>query len=85
MGKDAFAEDSSLDKINLPKIRINPYRISIIEIASGCMKMFILPNGTGKGRLRSYRIGEILRQIRSDIADGAQRNMAFIYGQRLLW
>ena len=73
MGKKAvFVEDSSLEKINLPRIRINPI-ISIIEIASGCMsECSFCQTKLAKGRLRSYRIGEILRQMRSDIADGCK-------------
>jgi threonylcarbamoyladenosine tRNA methylthiotransferase CDKAL1 len=70
--KSVFVEDSSLDKINLPRIRINPI-ISIIEIASGCMsECSFCQTKLAKGRLRSYRIGEILRQMRSDIADGCK-------------
>jgi threonylcarbamoyladenosine tRNA methylthiotransferase CDKAL1 len=70
--KSVFVEDSSLDKINLPRIRINPI-ISIIEIASGCMsECSFCQTKLAKGRLRSYRIGDILRQMRSDIADGCK-------------
>jgi MiaB-like tRNA modifying enzyme len=67
-----FIEDSFSDKINLPKIRINPI-ISIIEIASGCMsECSFCQTKLAKGGLRSYRIGDILRQMRSDIADGCK-------------
>ena len=70
--KSVFVEDSFLDKVNLPKIRINPI-ISIIEIASGCMsECSFCQTRLAKGRLRSYRIGDILRQMRSDIADGCK-------------
>ena len=70
--KSILVEDSFLDKVNLPKIRINPI-ISIIEIASGCMsECSFCQTRLAKGRLRSYRIGDILRQMRSDIADGCK-------------
>ena len=70
--KSVFVEDSFLDKVNLPKIRINPI-VSIIEIASGCMsECSFCQTKLAKGRLRSYRIGDILRQMRSDIADGCK-------------
>jgi threonylcarbamoyladenosine tRNA methylthiotransferase CDKAL1 len=70
--KSVFVEDSSLDKINLPRIRINPI-ISIIEIASGCMsECSFCQTKLAKGMLRSYRVGDILRQMRSDIADGCK-------------
>jgi threonylcarbamoyladenosine tRNA methylthiotransferase CDKAL1 len=70
--KSVFVEDSSSDKINLPKIRINPI-VSIIEIASGCMsECSFCQTKLAKGRLRSYRIGDILRQMRGDIANGCK-------------
>ena len=70
--KSVFVEDSFLDKVNLPKIRINPI-IGIIEIASGCMsECSFCQTRLAKGRLRSYRIGDILRQMRSDLADGCK-------------
>jgi threonylcarbamoyladenosine tRNA methylthiotransferase CDKAL1 len=70
--KSVFVEDSFLDKVNLPKIRINPI-ISIIEIASGCMsECSFCQTRLAKGSIRSYRIGDILRQMRSDIADGCK-------------
>jgi threonylcarbamoyladenosine tRNA methylthiotransferase CDKAL1 len=70
--KSVFVEESFLDKINLPRIRINPI-ISIIEIASGCMsECSFCQTKLAKGSLRSYRLGEILRQMRSDIDDGCK-------------
>jgi MiaB-like tRNA modifying enzyme len=70
--KSIFIEDSFSDKINLPKIRINPI-ISIIQIASGCMsECSFCQTKLAKGSLRSYRVGDILKQIRSDIADGCK-------------
>ena len=62
-------EDSVSDKINVPRIRINPI-ISIIEIASGCMSQCTFcQTKLAKGWIRSYRIGDILRQIRSDVVN----------------
>jgi MiaB-like tRNA modifying enzyme len=72
-GKKIVAlEDSLSDKINIPRIRINP-TISIVEIASGCMsECTFCQTRVAKGRIRSYRIGDILRQIRHDLMDGCK-------------
>ena len=70
--KSVFVEDSILAKVNLPKIRLNPI-VSIIEIASGCMsECSFCQTKLAKGSLRSYRIGDILRQMQIDIADGCK-------------
>src|ERR671939_1646743 len=68
-GKKIVAlEDSISDKINIPKIRINPV-ISIVEIASGCMsECTFCQTKLAKGQIRSYRVGDIIRQIRQDLA-----------------
>jgi threonylcarbamoyladenosine tRNA methylthiotransferase CDKAL1 len=64
--------DSTSDKINLPKVRLNP-TISIIEIASGCMSACTFcQTKLAKGQLRSYRIGDVLRQLRHDVNDGCK-------------
>lgn len=72
-GQRAIAlEDSALDKINLPRVRLNPVT-SIIEIASGCMSVCTFcQTKLAKGQLRSYRIGDILRQFRHDVNDGCK-------------
>lgn len=72
-GKKIVAlEDSISDKINIPKIRINPV-ISIVEIASGCMsECTFCQTKLAKGQLRSYRVGDIIRQIRQDLAEGCK-------------
>lgn len=72
-GERAVAlEDSGSDKINLPKVRLNPVT-SIIEIASGCMSACTFcQTKLAKGQLRSYRIGDILRQLRHDVNDGCK-------------
>jgi threonylcarbamoyladenosine tRNA methylthiotransferase CDKAL1 len=72
-GRRAVAlEDSSISKINLPKVRLNPVT-SIIQIASGCMSACTFcQTKLSKGHLRSYRIGDILRQFRHDVNDGCK-------------
>jgi threonylcarbamoyladenosine tRNA methylthiotransferase CDKAL1 len=72
-GRRAVAlEDSVSDKVNLPRVRVNPVT-SIIEIASGCMsRCTFCQTQLAKGQLRSYRIGDILRQFRHDVNDGCK-------------
>jgi len=65
-------KDSQLDKINIPRVRLNSV-ISIVEIANGCMsECTFCQTKIAKGWLRSYRIGDIVRQIRSDIKSGCK-------------
>jgi threonylcarbamoyladenosine tRNA methylthiotransferase CDKAL1 len=65
-------KDSPLDKVNIPRVRLNPV-ISIVEIASGCMSQCsFCQTKIAKGWLRSYRIGDIVRQIKSDIESGCK-------------
>src|SRR5919106_6227691 len=65
-------KDSQLDKINIPRVRLNSV-ISIVEIASGCMSQCTFcQTKIAKGWLRSYRIGDIVRQIKSDIKSGCK-------------
>ena len=65
-------EDSPSDKVNVPKIRINSV-IGIVEIASGCLsECSFCQTKIAKGSIRSYRIGDILRQIRHDISEGCK-------------
>jgi MiaB/RimO family radical SAM methylthiotransferase len=64
--------DSPLDKVNIPRVRLNS-AVSIVEIASGCMsKCTFCQTKIAKGWLRSYRIGDIVRQIKSDIKSGCK-------------
>ncbi|MEO9277619.1 MAG: tRNA (N(6)-L-threonylcarbamoyladenosine(37)-C(2))-methylthiotransferase [Nitrososphaera sp.] len=57
-------------KIGLPKIRLNP-AVGIIEIASGCMsECTFCQTKLAKGDLQSYRVGDIVRQVKSEINDG---------------
>lgn len=65
-------EDSSSDKINIPRVRLNP-AVSIVQIASGCMsECTFCQTKMAKGWLRSYRIGDIMRQIKSDLEAGCR-------------
>lgn len=68
-------EDSISDKVNIPRVRVNPV-VSIVEIASGCMsECTFCQTKLAKGWLRSYRMGDIMRQIRSDIVEGGCREV----------
>ncbi len=61
-------EDSVPTKVNLPRIRLNPV-VSIIEISSGCLSgCSFCQTKLAKGTLKSYRIGEIVRQVEDDLA-----------------
>ena len=65
-------EDSDLSKVGLPKVRLNPV-VGIVEIASGCMsECTFCQTKLSKGDLTSYRIGDIVRQIETEINDGCK-------------
>ena len=71
-GRLVTLRDSPLDKVNIPRIRLNSV-VSIVEIASGCMSQCTFcQTKIAKGWLRSYRIGDIVRQIKSDIQSGCK-------------
>ncbi len=62
--------DSDVSKVGLPKVRLNP-AVGIIEIASGCMsECTFCQTKLAKGDLQSYRLGDIVRQVRHEIEDG---------------
>ena len=64
--------DSVTDKVNLPRIRFND-AVSIIQISSGCLSdCSFCQTKLAKGHLRSYRLGDILRQMEYDVADGCK-------------
>jgi threonylcarbamoyladenosine tRNA methylthiotransferase CDKAL1 len=68
--KMVFLDDSSAEKVNLPKLRINK-SISIVEIASGCLSnCSFCQTKISKGTLKSYRPRSILTQIKNDVKDG---------------
>ena len=63
-------DDSDISKIGLPKIRLNP-AIGIVEIASGCMsECTFCQTKLSKGDLQSYRVGDIVRQVKTELSDG---------------
>ena len=62
-------QKSTNPKVNLPRIRVNP-TISIVEIASGCLsECSFCQTKLVKGKVQSYRIGDIIRQVRNDLRD----------------
>ncbi len=64
--------DSDATKTGLPKVRLNPI-VGIIEIASGCMsECTFCQTKLAKGDLKSYRMGDIVRQVSSEIRDGCK-------------
>ena len=65
-------EDSDLSKVGLPKVRLNPV-VGIVEIASGCMsECTFCQTKLAKGDLTSYRIGDIVRQVETEISEGCK-------------
>ncbi|MFQ5497916.1 MAG: tRNA (N(6)-L-threonylcarbamoyladenosine(37)-C(2))-methylthiotransferase [Nitrosopumilus sp.] len=72
-GKKQIAlEDSDISKVGLPKVRLNPV-IGIVEIASGCMsECTFCQTKLSKGDLQSYRLGDIVRQVQTEIKEGCK-------------
>ena len=65
-------EDFDKQKLGIPKIRLNP-TVGIVEIASGCMsECTFCQTKLSKGDLNSYRIGDIVRQVKQEILDGCK-------------
>ena len=73
MGKKQIAlEDSDLSKVGLPKVRLNS-AVGIVEIASGCMsECTFCQTILAKGDLSSYRLGDIVRQVQTEIKEGCK-------------
>ena len=70
--KKIEVSDSDVSKVGLPKVRLNS-AVGIIEIASGCMsECTFCQTKLSKGSLRSYRIGDIVRQVKHDVEDGCR-------------
>jgi MiaB-like tRNA modifying enzyme len=70
--KQIELEDSDLSKVGLPKVRLNP-AVGIVEIASGCMsECTFCQTKLSKGDLSSYRLGDIVRQVETEIRDGCK-------------
>ena len=65
-------EDTDISKVGLPKVRLNP-AVGIVEIASGCMsECTFCQTKLAKGGLSSYRMGDVVRQVRAEIDDGCR-------------
>ena len=70
--KQIALEDSDISKIGLPKVRLNP-TVGIVEIASGCMsECTFCQTKLSKGDLSSYRLGDIVRQVQTEIKEGCK-------------
>ena len=70
--KSVQLEDTDFSKVGLPKIRLNP-AIGIVEISNGCMsECTFCQTKLSKGDLTSYRIGDIVRQVKKEITDGCK-------------
>jgi len=70
-GKRMLAlKDTNDAKTGLPRVRLNP-AVGIIEIASGCMsECTFCQTKLAKGDLKSYRTGDIVRQVESEVSQG---------------
>lgn len=70
--KQIALDDSDLSKVGLPKVRLNP-TVGIVEIASGCMsECTFCQTKLAKGDLTSYRLGDIVRQVKTEVKDGCK-------------
>ena len=64
--------DTDITKTGLPKVRLNPV-VGIVEIASGCMSdCTFCQTKLAKGDLKSYRVGDIVRQVTEEVNDGCK-------------
>jgi len=65
-------EDTGVTKVNLPRVRVNPI-ISIVQIATGCLsECTFCETRLAKGRLKSYNVEDIVRQVSDDIKQGCR-------------
>jgi threonylcarbamoyladenosine tRNA methylthiotransferase CDKAL1 len=65
-------ENKSYQRLNIPKLRLNS-AVSIVQIASGCMsECSFCQTKLVKGDLTSYRPGDIIRQIQTDVNQGCK-------------
>jgi threonylcarbamoyladenosine tRNA methylthiotransferase CDKAL1 len=68
----SILENSHIEKINIPKLRISPIT-SIVEISTGCLsECTFCQTKLAKGNLKSYRTGEIVNQIKQDLGEGCK-------------
>ena len=64
--------DTDPSKVGLPKVRLNA-TVGIVEIASGCMsECTFCQTKLAKGGLTSYRVGDVVRQVRAEVAEGCR-------------
>ena len=72
-GKKLVAlDDSTADKVGLPSLRINKI-VGIVQISSGCLSdCSFCQTKLAKGDLRSYRIGDIAREVKSSVHEGCK-------------
>ncbi|WKT57893.1 tRNA (N(6)-L-threonylcarbamoyladenosine(37)-C(2))-methylthiotransferase [Candidatus Nitrosotenuis chungbukensis] len=70
--RDVEPSDTDITKTGLPKVRLNPV-VGIVEIASGCMSdCTFCQTKLARGDLKSYRIGDIVRQVTEEVKDGCK-------------
>ena len=70
--RSVMLQDTDITKVGLPKVRLNS-AVGIIEIASGCMsECTFCQTKLAKGDLQSYRLGDIVRQVKQDVEDGCK-------------
>jgi len=70
--RDVELADTDITKTGLPKVRLNPV-VGIVEIASGCMSdCTFCQTKLAKGDLKSYRVGDIVRQVTEEVRDGCK-------------
>lgn len=70
--KKIALDDTDISKVGLPKVRLNP-TVGIVEIASGCLsECTFCQTKLAKGDLVSYRIGDIVRQVKIELKDGCK-------------
>lgn len=71
-GRLAELSDTDASKTGLPKVRLNPV-VGIVEIASGCLsECTFCQTKLAKADLKSYRLGDIVRQVQAEVNDGCR-------------
>ncbi|RMF31636.1 MAG: tRNA (N(6)-L-threonylcarbamoyladenosine(37)-C(2))-methylthiotransferase [Candidatus Nitrosothermus koennekii] len=69
-GKRLAILEGSSNKVNLPRIRLNPV-VSIVEIGSGCLnECTFCETKIAKGWLKSYEPNHIVREISNNVKEG---------------
>lgn len=73
LGRKAVAiTDSPSQKFNLPMLRVNPI-VGIVQISTGCLSdCSFCQTKLAKGMLRSFRIGDIVRQVELTLLEGCK-------------